>query len=92
MQYIGQTINSLNTRCIQHRSGIKSGNEPTFVRHHFTKVHDPSNLRITPLCTVSTSDYDPNTKRNSLIINQVSERSGRQNDPKTQYIVPLRLE
>ena len=52
MQYIGQSINSVNTQCIQHRSGIRTGNEPTFVREHFIKIHSSSNLRITPLMTV----------------------------------------
>ena len=67
LQYIGQSINSLNTRCIQHRSGIRTGNEPKLVRNHFTKVHDPSNLRITPLYTVSTNDTCNSTKRKSLM-------------------------
>ena len=42
LQYVGQTVNTLNTRCIQHRSGLKNGNEPKFVREHFTKVHQIS--------------------------------------------------
>ena len=50
MQYIGQSINSLNTRCIGHRSGILRGvNEPKFILDHFKNTHNPSDLRITPL-------------------------------------------
>ena len=67
MQYVGQTMNSVNIRCIQHRSGLKNGNEPKFVREHFTRVHDPSDLRITPLCSIASNDSNPSTKRKSLI-------------------------
>ena len=28
MQYVGQTVNTLNKRCIGHRSGLNTGNEP----------------------------------------------------------------
>ena len=66
LQYIGQSVNSVNTRCIQHRSGLRSGNEPKFVRDHFTKIHKPSDLRITPLKMIQVEDTDPATKRKSL--------------------------
>ena len=64
---LGQSVNSVNTRCIQHRSGIRTGNEPKFVKHHFTKVHQPSDLRITPLCTVKSDDTNTSTRRKSLM-------------------------
>ena len=66
MNYLGQTVNSLNTRCIGHRSGILRGTGSKFVTHHFSKVHNPSDLRITPLRSVTTSDCDPNTFKKSL--------------------------
>ena len=45
MQYIGQSINSLNTRCIGHRSGILRGvNEPKFILDHFKNTHNPSDF------------------------------------------------
>ena len=50
-QYVGQSVNSVNTRCIGHRSGMRTRNEPKFLLEHFTKVHNPSDIRITPLFT-----------------------------------------
>ena len=67
LQYTGQSVNSVNTRYIQHRSGLISGNEPKFVREHFTKVYKPSDLRITPLRKVTVEESDPKTKRKSLV-------------------------
>ena len=70
MQYIGQSINSLNTRCIGHRSGILRGvNEPKFILDHFKNTHNPSDLRITPLFTVTTDDGNSQTKKKSLMKN-----------------------
>ena len=61
MQYIGQTVNSLNTRLKGHRSGLNTGNEPKFVREHFTKIHNPSNLTIRPICSVPSVSCDKDT-------------------------------
>ena len=75
LQYVGQTVSSVNKRCIQHRSGLKTGNEPKFVRQHFTKVHQPSDLRITPVQKVTPDNTDPNFKRKSLVDNLRAEEN-----------------
>ena len=72
MQYIGKSINSVNTRCIGHRSGIRTGNEPKFVRQHFTKIHQPSDLRITPLCTI-VNDSPTKSRSSQLKLLKVAE-------------------
>ena len=65
MQYVGQTVNTLNKRCIGHRSGLNTGNEPKFVREHFNKFHKPSDIRITPICSVSLNSLDDNNNSNT---------------------------
>ena len=75
LQYIGQTVNSVNTRCIQHRSGLLSGNEPKFVREHFTKTHNISDLRITPLESVKITEEEDDTtqKKRKRIVEKLRE-------------------
>ena len=67
LQYVGQTINTVNKRCSGHRSGILHNRGCKFITYHFNKVHKPSDLRITPLCSIPMNKSDPTVMRKNLI-------------------------
>ena len=52
-QYVGKTKGATKKRYSGHRSGLRTGNEPKHVLHHFTKVHKPSDMIIKPLVFVN---------------------------------------
>lgn len=53
MCYVGKSINSCRDRLNGHRGNIRKGTEAYLMHHHFTKVHNISDMQIKPieLCT-----------------------------------------
>ena len=49
MCYVGKTINSVRDRLNGHRGNIIAGTEAFLMTHHFTKVHNISDMQIKPI-------------------------------------------
>lgn len=47
--YVGKTTNSSRDRLNGHRGNIRKGTEAYLMRHHFTKVHNISDMQIKPI-------------------------------------------
>ena len=59
LQYVGETVNSIQVRFRGHRSSISSGNSSQIVHHHFYKDnHDLSNCVIVPIEKIEAPGLD----------------------------------
>ena len=46
LKYIGRTNHSISRRLALHRANILAGTEGPAMHHHFTKIHQPSDMQI----------------------------------------------
>ena len=49
MKYTGKSTCTIRKRMYGHRNNLTAGKEPHLVQHHFTKVHQPSDMFILPI-------------------------------------------
>ena len=56
LKYVGRTYNAINRRLSLHRANIIAGTEGSAMLHHFTKIHQPSDIIIKAIevCVKST--------------------------------------
>ena len=45
-KYVGMSTTPVRKRMYGHRSNLVAGKEPHLLQHHFTKVHQPSDMII----------------------------------------------
>ena len=67
VQYVGKTISTLKKRYSSHRSGLRTGNEPKHLLHHFTHVHKPSDMIIKPLAFVNDGENIKEIENNYIL-------------------------